>query len=287
MRHRPTLTQFLPIILALILPTMLLISATAQAQSEKPRNRLQLPLSTPVTVRVALPQTQLEASDAPGVSTAGAGPVGGAVAAPIADARMDRHLGPQLQRLLAEMPRRDYAVVLIEALRAELAATEGFPIADVRTGAAADAAVDGPLLEVDAAYYMTPYFRDFRIVLQARLTRAGQKEPDFSQQLFYDMPAQGIDYFSGPADMAAAWARLDGAAAAAHVEAGLRELARMLAYELRRSPKFGRIPGKQREWREGQFTTYGVAETASGERVWLRLRNGHLASVPGAGQAAD
>ena len=281
MRHRLMLTLFLPI----ILPTMLLISAAAQAQYEKPRNRLQLPLSTPVTVRVALPQTQLEASDAPGVSSAAAGPVGGAIAATIADARMDRHLGPQLVRLRAEMPQRDYAAVLIEALRAELAATEGFPVADVRTGAAAVVGDDGPLLEVDAAYYMTPYFRDFRIVLRARLTRTGQKEPDFSQELFYDMPAQGIDYFSGPADMAAAWSRLDGARAAAHVEAGLRELARMLAYELRRSPKFGRIPGKQREWREGQFTTYGVAETGSGERAWLRLRNGHLASVPAAGEA--
>jgi hypothetical protein len=276
-------TQLLPI----ILPIMLLISAAAQAQYEKPRNRLQLPLSTPVIVRVTLPQTQLEASDAPGVSTAGAGPVGGAIAATIADARMDRHLGPQLVRLRAEMPARDYAAVLVEALRTELAATEGFPVADVRTGAAADAAVDDPLLDVDAAYYMTPYFRDFRIVLRARLTRTGQKEPDFSQQLFYDMPAQGIDYFSGPADMATAWARLDGARASAHVEAVLRELARMLAYELRRSPKFGRIPGKQREWREGQFTTYGVAETGSGERAWLRLRNGHLASVPAGGQTAN
>lgn len=283
MRHRLMLTLFLPI----ILPTMLLISAAAQAQYEKPRNRLQLPLSTPVTVRLALPQTQLEASDAPGVSTAGAGPVGGAIAATIADARMDRHLGPQLLRLRAEMPPRDYAAVLAEALRAELAATEGFPVADIRTGAAADAAVDGPLLDIDAAYYMTPYFRDFRIVLRARLTRTGQKEADFSQQLFYDMPAQGIDYFSGPSDMAAAWSRLDGARASAHVDAGLRELARMLAYELRRSPKFGRIPGKQREWREGQFTTYGVAETGSGERAWLRLRNGHLASVPAAGEAAN
>lgn len=283
MRHRLMLTLFLPI----ILPTMLLISATAQAQYEKSRNRLQLPLSTPVTVRVALPQTQLEASDAPGVSSAGAGPVGGAIADTIADARMDRHLGPQLLRLRAEMPPRDYVAVLVEALRAELAATEGFPVADVRTGTAAAAAVDGPLLEVDAAYYMTPYFRDFRIVLRARLTRTGQKEPDFSQQLFYDMPAEGIGYLSGPSDMAAAWARLDGARASAHVDAGLRELARMLAYELRRSPKFGRIPGKQREWREGQFTTYGVAETGSGERAWLRLRNGHLASVPAAGEAGN
>lgn len=283
MRHRLMLTLCLPI----ILPTMLLISAAAQAQYEKPRNRLQLPLSTPVTVRVALPQTQLEASDAPGVSTAGAGPAGGAIAATIADARMDRHLGPQLARLRAEMPPRDYVALLAEALRAELAATEGFPIAEVRTNAAADTAVDGPRLDVDAAYYMTPYFRDFRIVLRARLTRTGQKEPDFSQQLFYDMPAQGIDYFSGPSDMAAAWARLDGARASAHVDAGLRELARMLAYELRRSPKFGRIPGKQREWREGQFTTYGVAETGSGDRAWLRLRNGHLASVPAPGEAGN
>lgn len=276
MRHRLMLTLFLPI----ILPTMLLLSAAAQAQYEKPRNRLQLPLSTPVTVRVALPQTQLEASDAPGVSSAAAGPIGGSIAATIADARMDRHLGPQLVRLRAEMPTRDYAAVLTEALRTELATTEGFPVADVRSSAAADAAIDGPLLDVDAAYYMTPYFRDFRIVPRARLIPPGRKDPDFSQQLFYDMPAEGIDYFSGPADMAAAWSRLDGARASAHVEAGLRELARMLAYELRRSPKFGRIPGKQREWRDGTFTTYGVAETASGDRAWLRLRNGQLVSVP-------
>jgi hypothetical protein len=279
MRHR-----LMP---ALFLPIMLLVSAAAQAQYEKPRNRLQLPLSTPVTVRVALPQTQLEASDAPGVSSAGAGPVGGAIAATIADARMDRHLGPQLERLRAEMPPRDYTAVLAEALHAELAATEGFPVAEVRTDAAADAAVEGPLLDIDAAYYMTPYFRDFRVVLRARVTRPGRKEPDFSQQLFYDMPAEGIGYFSGPSDMAAAWSRLDGARAAAHVEAGLRGLARMLAYELRRSPKFGRIPGKQREWREGEFTTYGVVETGDGRRAWLRLRNGHLASVPAPGEDAN
>jgi hypothetical protein len=171
-------------------------------------------------------------------------------------------------------------------VRTELAAMEGFPLADVRTRTAADTPADGPLLDVDAAYYMTPYFRDFRVLLQVRLTQPGRKEADFSQQLFYDMPAEGIGYFSGPSDMAAAWARLDGARASAHVEAGLRELARMLAYELQRSPKFGRIPGKQREWREGDFTTYGVAETGDGQRAWLRLRNGHLASVPAPGEGA-
>jgi hypothetical protein len=266
------------LIRTLSLLLLLLASMAVHAQYEKPRNRLQLPLSAPVTVRVALPQTRLEASDAPGVSSAAAGPVGGPIAATIADARMDRHLGPQLERLRAEMPQRDYAAVLVEALRTELAATPGFPVADIRT----DTASAGPTLQVEASYYMTPYFRDFRVVLRARLTRTGQQEPDFSQQLFYDMPAEGIDYFSGPSDMAAAWSRLDGVRAAAHVESGLRELARMLAYELQRSPKFGRIPGKQREWREGTFTTYGVAENGHGGRAWLRLRNGHLASVPAA-----
>lgn len=261
----------------LCLPLFLLIASTASAQYEKPRNQLQLPMPTAVTVRISLPQTRLEASSSPGVSSA----TGGAIAAAIADARMDRHLTPQLERLRTEMPSRDYAAMLADALRAELGTIDGFKLADVRVDT-----TDSPrttadaLLEVDAAYYMTPYFRDFRVVLQVRLGRPGVKEPDFSQRLIYDMPAEGVGYFSGPSDMAAAWARLDGARAAAHVEAGFRELARMLAHELKRTPRFGRIPGRQREWREGEYTTYGVTEIDGGERVWLRLRNGYLASVP-------
>lgn len=270
---RPRLFRTLSLLC--LLPSLLLMSMTASAQFEKPRNRLQLPMSTPVTVRVSLPQTQLEASSSPGVSSA----TGGMVAAAIADMRMDRHLTPQLERLRVEMPARDYANLLVEALRSELTTIGAFPLSDVRVDGTTGA-TDGAVLDVDAMYYMTPYFRDLRVVLQVRLTRPGAKEPEFSQRLIHDMPAEGIGYFSGPSEMAAAWARVDGARAAAHVETGLRELARMLAYELRHTPRFGRISGKQREWREGEFTTYGVAENQDGQRVWLRLRNGYLASVP-------
>lgn len=53
---------------------------------------------------------------------------------------------------------------------------------------------------------MTAGYRDLRISLDARINPpvtpalCRKDDPDFSQTLFYDVPATGIGYFSGPKD---------------------------------------------------------------------------------------
>lgn len=277
---------------------LLLTATTLHAQYIKPRNRLALPSEQPMDVMIQLDQTMLESDPAAanGIVVMNAGAIGGlagGIASEIGEARMRHHLDPVLARLRQEMPSRNYTELLEAALRDKLAGT--LQIGDIRI---LPKPVDGApttwtpsannrrLLQVRARYTMTAGYRDLRISLDARINPpvtpalCRKDDPDFSQTLFYDVPATGIGYFSGPKDMATSWSAMSGEEAASHIEAGLEQLTAMLAWELAHKPKFGRTPGKQFEWRDGQYTTYGSVETEHDGRRWLRLRNGHLASVP-------
>ncbi len=72
------------------------------------------------------------------------------------------------------------------------------------------------------------------------------------------------------------WEAVGPAEISAQIDAGVQEVAAMLAYELQRKPRFGRIPGKQ----YAIEATYAAVETRVGDRAWLRLRNGRLSSLP-------
>ena len=277
---------------------LLVTTTTLHAQYIKPRNRLALPLEPPMDVMIQLDQTMLESDPAAstGIVVTNAGAIGGlagGIASEIGEARMRHHLDPVLARLRQEMPSRNYTKLLEAALRDKLAST--LQIGDIHIlpksvgggpTARMPSANNRRVLLVVARYTMTPGYRDLRVSLNTRIDppampSLGRKDdPDFFQTLFYDVPASGIGYFSGPKDMATSWSTMRGEDAASHVQAGLEQLAAMLAWELAHKPKFGRISGKQFEWRDGQYTTYGSVETEHDGRRWLRLRNGHLASVP-------
>jgi hypothetical protein len=278
---------------------LLLATTTLHAQYLKPRNRLALPLEHPVDVVIQLDQTTLEADAAtavgiPGSNSGALGALAGGIAAEIGEARMRHHLDPVLARLQKEMPPQNYAALLEVELRDRLAGTLQIgaihilptPVDGAGPTASAPTATDRRILFVQARYAMTVGYRDLRIRLNARMNppptlQPGRKatDPDFFQVMFYDVPATGIGYFSGPKDMAAAWSTMRGEDLAGHVKAGLGQLAAMLAWELARKPKFGRTPGKQFEWRDGQYGTYGSVETERDGRRWLRLRDGRLVSV--------
>lgn len=286
---KPLFAAFVPAALSLFIAS----AAMAQAMIEKPRNRIALPMTVPVVVDIRMPQKEIESKPAEAYGGALPGTIAGEISSAIARSREEKYVDPLLRRLRSEMPTRDYATILEAALRSELESAGLVRIQRIDRigtgpGNASAADPEAQAFAISGSYYMTSFMRDLRVELYVRYgkrstlaspnrDRAG---PEFSQRLFYDMPATGIGYFSGPAGMAEAWESLTGDQAADHVERGFRELAKMLAYELQRKPRFGRIPGKQYEWRDGQYATYGATEIREGDRAWLRMRSGALVSVP-------
>ena len=150
---------------------------------------------------------------------------------------------------------------------------------------APDATVDPdrPILLLRCAYGMEPMMSGFSVRLFARhgrradLVSADFKSPSTFLQTFTSRdPAPKGSFLGFAEDQAAYWANLGPQALDAKIDAGLRDVAGMLAYELLRKPRFGRIPGKQYP----VDMTYAAKETEHGDRAWLRLRDGRLVSVP-------
>ena len=209
---------------------------------------------------------------------------------------------PFLVQLNASIPAADYGAVLQEAVRKQLGAAQFTHITKVAVHAATAAEIEGPsrgnpdeqVLALDVRYYLAPYFKTLRVAMTARLgareivtaSPSSNEAPSFVQEFYYDVPADRGGFMRTPrSGNAEYWTKMGGQAVGAQILAGMDEVMAMLAYELGRQPRFGRIPGKQIAWQEAnQNSTYGVFERQVGDRQWLRLRNGRIASVPARAQ---
>lgn len=275
---------------------LLLIAAPAYAQVyevwERPRNALALPISTPIAVDIYLPQKQLYALDISMNPMVGG--LAGALIMNKADGISDRQ-DSVAGRLWAEMPGVDYGKLLHDAFLKHVGSGQFTQIKRVTVHQATPTEVekatpgdpDEQTLALVVRYYLSPALRDLRIVMAARLgPRAlvtapprANRHPDFTQFLIYDVPGSKRT-FASEESRSAVWTDMGGDAIAGHVRAGMEDLMAMLPYELGTKPAFGRVPGKQIAWAEGQTFNYGIAVSHMGDRMLVRLRNGVLVSLP-------
>jgi hypothetical protein len=259
---------------------------------EQPRNGLTIPVSTPVAVDIYLPQKQIYALD---ISTNPMmGGLVGALMMNKADGINDRQDGVAA-RLMADMPEIDYGKLLHDAFAEHVGPGQFAQIKRITVHRSTPAEVekatpgdpDEQTLSLVVRYYLSPALRDLRVVMAARLgPRAlvtapprANRHPDFNQYLVYDVPGTKRT-FASEESRSAVWSDMGGDAIANHVRAGMEDVMAMLAYELGARPTFGRVPGKQIAWAEGQTFNYGVAESHMGDRMLVRLRNGVLVSLP-------
>lgn len=269
------------------------VSAQVYEHWERPRNALTLPVSSPLAVDIYLPQEQLyalEISNNPML-------VGGLVGALIMnknDSTNDRQDGIA-GRLMADAPEVDYGQLLHDAFVKHVGPAQFTQIKRVTVHRASPADVekatpgdpDEQTLSLVVRYYLSPALRDLRIVMAARLgpralvtaPPSTSQQPAFTQFLIYDVPGLKRT-FASEESRTAVWTGMGGGAIADHVRAGMESVMAMLAYELGTGPSFGRLPGKQIAWAEGQTFNYGVAESHAGDRMLVRLRNGVLVSLP-------
>jgi hypothetical protein len=276
---------------------LFLLAAPASAQVyehwERPRNALTLPVSSPVTVDIYLPQEQLYALEL-STNPMLVGGLAGALVMNRNDSINDRQEGIAA-RLMADVPEVDYDKLLNDAFVEHVGAAQFTQIKRVTVHRASPADVekatpgdpDEQTLSLVVRYYLSPALRDLRVVMAARLGPRGlvtalpsaKQQPAFTQFLVYDVP--GVKRaFASEESRTAVWTEMGGGAIADHVRAGMEGVMAMLAYELGTGPSFGRLPGKQIAWAEGQTFNYGVAESHVGDRMLVRLRNGLLVSLP-------
>lgn len=276
-----------------LLPALLglLFAGTAHAQWIKPTNTLVLPLAEPLEVHLVMPQEALGYSAYVGRSTIS--PIGDALAAQNMHRQEDTHLRPVLARMNAALPHDGRADRLATAVREALATVPGLQVGSLavhRGVAPADLPKgDGArkILLLVARQEMAFGFFSLDVVLEARyglasevLSFEGKPKLQFAQTLIASFPrpagGKGGGVFGWMEVSAKAWDDLGPTVIGGMVDTGLRDVAAMLAYELQRRPRFGRIPGKQ----HAVGDQYAVVEHEAGDRVWLRLRNGRLGSLP-------
>ncbi|TXH72710.1 MAG: hypothetical protein E6Q88_05925 [Lysobacteraceae bacterium] len=277
----------------MLLLTALLWASGACAQWIKPTNGLALPLDAPLDIELVLPDQAL-GYQAHIPRPSGLSPLGDALGAETMRHQEDKHLRPALARLNAAMTHDHRADALTAAIRREIEGTGKIKIGELRVHrgvAVADLPRGDPdsrVLLLIARYDMEAGFMALAVSLDARYgprseVLALDRKPKlvFAQNIASRQPrvmhsGKSGGLFGWMQVAAQDWETTGPTAISAHIDAGLQDVAAMLAYELQRKPRFGRIPGKQ----YAVETTYGVVETRIGDRAWLRLRNGRLSSLP-------
>lgn len=272
---------------------VLLWAGNATAQWIKPTNGLTLPLDTPIDIELAIPDESL-GFRAYVPRSSGMSPLGDALAAETIRHKEDQYLRPALARLNAGMTHDHRAEALAAAIRREIEATgkikigefrvhRGVPPTDLPKGDA-----DRNVLLLIARYDMDMGFAALVVELDARygprtqaLTFDRVPRLVFAQNISHRQPrvlhsGERGGLFRWMEVAAQDWETTGPVSISAQIDAGLQDVAAMLAYELQRKPRFGRISGKQYAIEE----TYGVVETRVDGRAWLRLRNGRLSSLP-------
>jgi hypothetical protein len=266
---------------------LLLPVAQARAQDlvvwERPRNALALPVPGATTVEIYLPQSELY------TETGAYLMMGGAVPAAIT-AILESKDEAAAARLRDNLPAQDFDKLLMEAFSKHLDARHFATITKVVVHHGEPAAIEASnpgapeeqVLALRFRYYLTPRLASLRVAATARLgarkivTSAPRKDapPLFSQELAYEIP--GASFFALPSTRAEAWSSMGGPAVAEQIADGVDTVMAMLASEMGTQPRFGRLTGKQIAW----GTSYGVVENSTGDRDWIRMRNGWLVSVP-------
>lgn len=269
--------------------------AHAQGYLGKPHNDLRFPIETPVDVEVHLTQRDLEYQRLV-YRGIGLSPLGDALAAARLEKKETEHIDPAMAALTATPGNLGAANLLAQALREALAEVPGLTLgemtvydADHPPPPANAPPADRMVLLVRGYYSMLPMFSGFRVELQAvygQRSRALSEDPKvrnktaFLQRVFHDVGTAAPGMWTDPETTVPHWQQVGIERIREHAAEGLRETARMLAYELQRRPRTGRIPGKQYGWVDGPIINYGALETRRDGRAWLRVRNGHLVSVP-------
>ncbi|MGH8076856.1 MAG: hypothetical protein ACREPE_05965 [Lysobacter sp.] len=257
--------------------------------------QLQLPDQQTTAIEVYFPQKEIEVTTPQNMTMMGGGAIGGAVAG-LVSAAIDRHLEPALNNLGKAITIESLKEPVLEVVKAKVDPAQ-FPsiravafhessLEDhVKTGASLP---DEQVLVLTFRYYFTQNMGALRVSLNAtvdarKLLVAPTKKrpPMFTRQMFYDVPAKGLGFLISPREGAEYWTGVGAGTTRQMVVAGVDELLAMLSQELTREPTFGRIAGKQLSWNSGMpGGAYGVAIDEVGDRLWIRLRNGSLASIP-------
>lgn len=254
--------------------------------------QLQLPSQQAKAIEVYFPQKEIEVATPQRMTMMGGGAMGGA-AAGLVSAAIDRHLEPALDTLGEAITIESLKESVLELVTAKVGPpqfpsvrTVGFHEssleAHVKTGSASP---DEKVLALSFRYFFTQNMGVLRVSLNARIddrkllaapvTR--KRSPMFARQMFYDVPTEGLGFLISPREAAGYWTGVGADTTRQMVVAGIDELLAMLSQELTREPTLGRIPGKQLSMPGG---AYGVAIDEVGDRLWVRLRNGSLASTP-------
>jgi hypothetical protein len=275
------------LLLSLGIAATIILPPRAPAASLRPHNELILPMDAPMDVEVRFDDTELRYEAIPAASSA-ISPVGGILATARYRKMEEDIIRPAMATLnasLSRTPRRDR---LAEVIRNTLEATGKIRVGEVRVHdrnhPAPDATIeaDRPVLLVFLRYGMEPMMGGLSVHLGARYGRRGEviagaaASETFQQRIHWRDPAPLGGFSDFAEDHAAHWATLGPQAVDARIDAGLRDAIDMLAYELQRKPRFGRIPGKQYPVGTG----YAAKETEHGDRMWLRVRDGTLVSLP-------
>lgn len=275
------------LLLSLGIAAAIILPARASAASLRPLNALVLPMDAPMDVEVRFDDGELRYEPIPAASSA-LSPVGGILAMARYRKMEDDIIRPAMATLnagLSRAPRRD---ALAATIRSTLEATGKIRVGEVHVHDSAHPAPDAtadpdrPVLLVFLRYGMEPMMGGLSVLLGARYGRRGDllagagASETFMQTIHWREPAPQGGFFDFAEDHAAYWTKLGPQAVDARVDAGLRDAIDMLAYELQRKPRFGRIPGKQYPVDTG----YAAKETEHGDRAWLRVRDGTLVSLP-------
>lgn len=284
----------IPFLLTPVFLAAALFAGSASAQWIKPVNRLTLPLDAPVDIELVLPSEALEYQTYVPRSS-GLSPLGDALGAANMHRMEDKHLRPVVARLNAAMTHEHRADALAAAIRRELEASGVIKIGELRIHrgvAVADLPRGDPsrnVLLLIARHELETGFAALSVSLDARYGPWSEVLPRdstpkkllFAQTMTRRQPrvmhsGKSGGLFGWMEVAAQDWEKTGPETISAQIDAGQQEVAAMLAYELQRKPRFGRISGKQ----YAVEMTYGVIETRVGDRAWLRLRNGRISSLP-------
>lgn len=199
---------------------------------------------------------------------------------------VEKKLRPTVEKINQEVPDSYIRDEVLRATRDNLDRAKFPGIADIGFANIADAAPDQQYphrLYLTFEVYFTGNLRSLHIALHALVVdgnEGGKPRPLFAQDLYYDVPMETAGVFLSPRKAADYWWSKDPETLRRQVREGADELVAMLNREVTRQPVKGRIPGPQIAWSDSQLSEYGVVLDEVGDRVWLRLRNGRLVSIP-------
>ena len=269
----------------------LLCIGTASAQAAlKSRNNLTLPLAAPLDIEVHLVEGTLGYREYTAMQM-GISPIGDALATARMRSKEDEIIRPALARIKEGLSKAPRADMLTAAIRSELEATGKVTVGTISVyeGSQSVPAVQPGddarnVLLLICSYEMDAMLQSFIVSLHARygtrtevLSFGLKSNYAFMQAMQHRESAARGGLWSFAEDAARYWEGIGPEAIDRRIDAGLRDVAAMLAYELQRKPKFARIPGKQ--YAIGK--QYAVIENERGDRAWMRVRvSGHLASLP-------